>query len=220
MRRIIEFLHRSLSDTEAAQKEQADAELKKAEDGFHLEEYKQLRTEVLSLLTRLDTVLQYAVVGSALVYSWMIVQGFGVLKQSPCPCLKLPSEIIKIGSWIPLALVGMLGSFAITTWLRIVNMGRYLKRLEDRLGNQTEKPPLGWQHREGKSGAVLLTITVWIALIGAVSYATCRVQYMVSTTTVSCPNVPKGDAKSTYGTEGFRGFIASPRLKQTLRLHG
>lgn len=85
------------------------AEMNKAEDGFHLEEYKQLRTEVLSLLARLDTALQYAVIGSALVYSWIIVQGFGVLKPSPNPCLELPPVIIEVGAWIPPALVFILG---------------------------------------------------------------------------------------------------------------
>jgi len=197
IRRIIESLCDSLNDREAANKEHENVEAKKAQNAFHLEEYKQLRTEILSLLTRLDTVLQYAVIGSALVYSWIVVQGFGVLKPLSNPCLKLPSQIIEIGAWIPPALVLILGLFALTTWRRISEMGAYLARLEGRLGSVMEATRLGWEHRKGGSGAFPLTAVVWIALIGSVWYATHDIRSMVSVTTAPCSDAPKNDAKAT-----------------------
>lgn len=192
---IIRFLCQSRNDAETANEKREEAEAKKAQDGFHVEEYRQLRAELVSLLARLDTALQYAVVGSALVYAWIIVQGFGVLKPAPYTCFRLPPSILRVGLWIPPVFVFILGLIALTTWLRIYEMGKYLSRLEDLLGNKTENSRLGWEHRTRTSGALSLTVIVWAILIISACYVTCHVKSIVRTTAVACTDTPKDDAK-------------------------
>jgi hypothetical protein len=167
-----------------------EPEKRKAEDAFHMEEYKQLRAVVLSLLARLDAVFQYAVIGSAVVYSWVVVQGFGMSKSSPSsPCFRLPQPVIHIGSLIPPVLVFIMGLFALTTWLRIWEMGKYLGRLEDLLGSSDGgENRLGWEHRKGSSGAMPLTLFAWVVLLAAVCWATCSVQSIVPPPSVACPD--------------------------------
>ena len=112
---------------------------------FHMEEYKQLRAEGQSQLARIETLLRYSLVVSALVYAWLIVQAFG-FNVAPggrsVPCLRLPHEILTFGWQIPPAFVVLAGLGALITRWRVGQMGSYLHKLERALGRP---PELGWE---------------------------------------------------------------------------
>jgi hypothetical protein len=46
--------------------------------GFHLEEYKQIREEVTTMITKTEQLLQYCVVVSAAVFAWLATQAVGL----------------------------------------------------------------------------------------------------------------------------------------------
>jgi hypothetical protein len=126
---------------------------------FHSEEYKQLRAEVLVLLTRLDTLLQYAVLASALAYAWICIYTFAPsgLNKS----LSLWPAIVYTALTVPPVVVGLLGALTYSTWKRIEAIGFYLKELEELLG----LPARGWEHNKKTGVAGAVTTAAWLALL-------------------------------------------------------
>lgn len=136
------------------------------EHEFHMEEYRQLRTEVGAQLARIEALLRYALVVSAAVYAWLLVQSVGLFGGTkPYACLRLPAQLAEIAWWIPPVFVLLAGLGAgITRW-RVSQMGDYLKSLEV----QMRGPNLGWEHYiSTKASTMTCTgLAVWIVLLGA-----------------------------------------------------
>ena len=135
---------------------------------FHLEEYRQIRTEVIGLLTRIEALFRYSIVASVTVFAWLITTGLGATSASQA-CLKLPVGLLFIGWIIPPIFVLLCGLMAATTMIRVVQMGQYLRTLELELG----KSLLGWQKFLGTKKHILVTFTaiVWFLLLFATGYA-------------------------------------------------
>jgi hypothetical protein len=105
---------------------------------FHIEEYKQLKGEVATLLQSGQTLMRYAIVVSATVFAWLSVQGLG---YNEALCLKLPGQILRWAWCIPAAfsVLGAIGAGVGS--IRLWQMGAYLRTLETALG----APRLGWE---------------------------------------------------------------------------
>lgn len=61
---------------------------------FHLEEYRQLRSEVVGLLTRVEMLFRAAIVVAATAFAWLVTKSLGVQPDHATTCLKLPRELL------------------------------------------------------------------------------------------------------------------------------
>ncbi len=96
---------------------------------FHLEEYKQLKSEVAGLMVRIETLARYCLVVAAGVFSWLVTQGVGAGMKEKW-CLKLPSELLAYAWYIPFIFSVLSGFAAFAAFWRGQEMGEYLRRLE------------------------------------------------------------------------------------------
>lgn len=128
---------------------------------FHLEEYKQLRTEVASLLGRIELLFRYALVVTATVSAWLIVNSVGV-KVGTDVWVKPPTALLTMGWLISPAFIFCAGVMADNANTRIKQIGRYLATLENRYG----EPELGWEKFLAAQESIITTNTkrVWWAL--------------------------------------------------------
>ena len=109
---------------------------------FALESYRQIRSEVSILLARIENLFRYAMLVSASVFAWVLTQAFGTTGSSPAEyCLKLPVKALKLAWWIPLSFVVVSGLIVLVTHIRVLQMGRFLRRCEKTLGD----PRLSWE---------------------------------------------------------------------------
>jgi hypothetical protein len=144
--------------------------MQESEFEFHLEEYKQIRSEVASLLSRVELLLRYSLVAAASVYAWLISQSVGLSDKGPC--LRLPSSLLSYGWWIPPAFILLAGLTAIVTYIRIRQMGGYLRNIEDAIGISK----LGWEKylKTKKPLVTPATAIVWALLLATAIVATTR----------------------------------------------
>lgn len=138
---------------------------------FHLEEYRQLRSEVVGLLARIEMLLRSAMVVAATVFGWLVVHSLGVTEDSPpVTCLKLPRELLWFAWLIPPAFVLCTGLMARVAHRRITEMGTYLRRLEQALGHST----LGWEAYVSQQRSVLTSMAQqlwWILFLLTIAAA-------------------------------------------------
>ena len=114
-----------------------------SESEFHVEEYKELRKEVLDKITKAETMLQYGVVISAAVFSWLATHeaaAQAAALQTTKAGLVL-NPLSRLAWWIPFAATVVIGMIGLAQYIRIKEMGKYLKLLESALGNSE----LGWE---------------------------------------------------------------------------
>ena len=112
----------------------------KDQAAFHLEEYKQLRTEVASLLARIEALFRYSIVVAATVFAWLLSNSLGAVTVHQA-CLKIPREIAQLAWLLPPAFILFAGLMAFVAIYRVNQMGDYLGKLEMALGNVF----LGWE---------------------------------------------------------------------------
>ena len=138
-------------------------------NAFHLEEYRQIRTEIATLLARIENLFRYSLVVAAAIYSWLIVQSVG-LDQGGRVCLKLPVDLLRPGWLIPPVFILLAGALAFSAYWRVRQMGVYLGMIEDVFGAQR----LGWEKfLRGKCPIVTgTTVAIWLLLFGAAICAT------------------------------------------------
>lgn len=162
------------------------AELTKEE--FHLEEYKQLKAEVSGLLARIETLARYSLLVSAVVYSWLAVQGIAVGKDQHW-CLKLPSEILSKAWYIPLIFTILAGIATFAAYWRGREMGVYLKKLEVMLARNG----VAWEHFLAPKPPVLTIagLAFWGVLLAANIYAGHRAGSFLDNTTEICVSSEK-----------------------------
>ena len=130
-------------------------------EAFQLEEYKQLRTEVTALLSRIELLFRYSIIVAATVLAWLLSNSLGASTVTQA-CLKLPSVIAQLGWFIPPAFILFAGLMARITVYRAKLVEEYLGRVENSLGSPTG----GWQAFIGPKPNVLTisTGTVWALL--------------------------------------------------------
>jgi hypothetical protein len=134
---------------------------------FHFEEYKQLKKQLLSLLDRVSTIIQYVLGGIAAIYTWLITH----------------SMSNSVAMWIPVGLsfFGMVMVITIST--RIGAIRQYLNILEDYLHNSKKtlstnlvEVPLGvvsgWEQFRAQSSLKAFWEVITISLFGLVFLVT------------------------------------------------
>jgi hypothetical protein len=133
---------------------------------FHLEEYRQMRAEVGSIIAGAESLVKAAVVISAAVFAWLSTQGLG-LTDTGAACLKLPvsAPITSLAWWIPAASILIIGLLGAARFIRVKQIGFYLRTLERSLGNVE----LGWERYLTKRAPVvaLTSILAWACLLTA-----------------------------------------------------
>jgi hypothetical protein len=135
----------------------------KKEDEFHLEEYKQIRTEVAGLLNRIEQLFRYSILVSATVFAWLLSTTLGAKSLSEA-CLKVPQIFAKFAIAIPSTFILIAGVMALIAVLRVSQMGRYLRVLERMLGRRH----IGWESFMLNKPKTLTYSTgvIWLVLFG------------------------------------------------------
>ena len=150
---------------------------------FHLEEYKQIRTEVSVLLARIEQLFRYSLIVSATVIAWLLTSSLGAVSPTEA-CLRLPRSFVVFGWLIPPAFVLVSGLMVLVTNKRIHQMGEYLESLERALGTEG----LGWERFLGTRPSILTwsTAGVWLLVFAMVSVATATGIYAAQSATQVC----------------------------------
>ena len=98
---------------------------------------------MLEKITKAETLIQYSVLISAAVFSWLATQEFAALSKntaiSNSTLFSYPLTRLVWG--IPFAGTIVIGIIGAAQYLRIKEMGEYLLKLENAMGNSR----LGWE---------------------------------------------------------------------------
>lgn len=151
---------------------------------FHLEEYRQLRAEVIGLLSRIETLFRYSLVVFASVFAWLVVNSFSV-SEALVVCLKLPRLVLVFGWLIPPAFVACAGLMAKVARQRVDHFAIYLARLESSLGSRC----LGWERFMSTKESILTNTTarLWWLLLGLSLVAASIGLFAVWAAACGCP---------------------------------
>jgi hypothetical protein len=139
---------------------------------FALESYRQIRSEVSVLLARIENLFRYALVVSATVFAWVLTQAFGTSSSAPAvSCLKLPKDALVLAWWIPFSFVVLSGLIVLITHMRVLQMGEFLKKCEEYLGD----PKLSWECYLQPKLPIFTTGTVlaWGCMLWGTYHAAC-----------------------------------------------
>jgi hypothetical protein len=149
-----------------------------------MEEYRQLRTEVTGLLSRIELLFRYSLLAVATVSAWLLANSMSVT-QSMDPCVKLPKALLYFGWSIPPIFVVCSGLMASITNVRVRQIGEYLTKLEERLG----AADLGWERDLSKKESILTNTTtrLWWGLFAFSAIASGVGLVTVFLATGSCP---------------------------------
>lgn len=161
--------------------------MNQSEREFHLEEYRELRSEVVGVVEKIETLLRYAVVVAAGVFAWLATQSLGQNPTTGKLCSKLPVDnlLTDFSWWIPTAATLSVGLISVTSYVRINEMGGYLRSLEDALGNGR----LGWEKYLSKQMALVTISTVfaWLFVLCSTTFVAWRMQNTYLSTCVADP---------------------------------
>ena len=155
---------------------------------FHLKEFELLRAEVAVLLTRIENLFKYSCVAAATVFAWLLTNSLSLTKAG-APCLSTPAELVRLAWLIPPFFTYAALFVAFVNNIRVQKMGKYLRNVEDALGDTK----LGWE-KFSQPGFPALTIStglVWLVLVVGATYAAktgiTLVQHAAETNTVCEP---------------------------------
>jgi hypothetical protein len=108
------------------------------EAAFHQAEFSALWSGVAEIVRAAGANFQYALVGSAAVFTWIATSG-RVKDQEPL--LPLNPDLLRLTVWLPFLLSAFFFAFSSALYIRMTEITRYLRRLEDALGSKS----LGWE---------------------------------------------------------------------------
>jgi hypothetical protein len=128
---------------------------------FHTTEFDQLRSEILDGIARGETLFFYAVVSAAGLAAWLITEGAGQL------CGESIQMLRRVAWWLPTFTTLCVGLLGLARYMRVKELGRYLRKIEARLGD----PDLGWERQLSRprqvSWALLTYVACWTALLAS-----------------------------------------------------
>ena len=125
---------------------------------FHLEEYKQLRSEMTGLLSRIELLFRYSLVVVATVFAWLLVNSLSAILDSTGTtviCVRQPKSLLFFGWLIAPLFVAGAGRMAQITNVRLTEIGEYLVGLESALGCRS----LGWEKHLAQKRAIITPTT-------------------------------------------------------------
>lgn len=152
---------------------------------FHIEEYRQIRAEVIGQLVRIEQLFRYSIVVSATVTAWLLTSTLGSV-SADASCLKVPRAFAEFGWWIAPAFVLVAGLMAAVLMTSVMRMGTYLCDLENTFG----LPSLGWEKFNKKKNWIITTATgvVWVMLFLACAWAAKTAYPIIYNATTVCPH--------------------------------
>ncbi|MGE8064807.1 hypothetical protein [Pseudomonas sp. NPDC089569] len=119
---------------------------------FHVEEFRQLKAEISTMLERIASLFKYGLIGSAAIYSWFLTN----------PLKSEFNDVLVFASLIPPAMVFFFGLLALVTFWQVDVMGQYLLKIEKALGDQS----LGWEtHMRTTRGYLLPMLLIFYLLL-------------------------------------------------------
>jgi hypothetical protein len=125
----------------------------KEQQEFHKTEFAALKSEIAELLKASAAHFQYAVIGSGAIFTWLMT---GHKAEGGEPALPI-GPFASLALWLPLILSGLIFSLSLAAYIRIFEMGQYLKTIENALGH----PMLGWEKRFGELPPTIGPIFFW-----------------------------------------------------------
>lgn len=124
---------------------------------FHAAEFNTLKSEVSELIKSANANLQYGLIASAGIVSWLVTK--------PLSGNGRGETALHIGSWLPIVVSGTFALLSFAAARRIKVIGSYLSRLE----NELAFSGFGWESylRTQFPSFELLHWCAWLALLVA-----------------------------------------------------
>ncbi|VVP24281.1 hypothetical protein PS862_04018 [Pseudomonas fluorescens] len=111
---------------------------------FHMEEFKQLKSEIGTLLQRIETLIKFSLFGGVAIYAWILTN---VPKSGATGSSSQSVEFLVAAAYLPPALLFFSASLSAVTYMHVNVMAQYLRRLEALLGFVQ----YGWEAHWAKS---------------------------------------------------------------------
>jgi hypothetical protein len=153
-----------------------------------MEEFRQLKSEIAALMVRIETLARYSLLVPATIFSWLATKGVGTTPQGDW-CLKLPKPLYLSAWGIPLVFALLSAIAAGAAMIRGLQMGAYIKRLEQQLGAKG----FGWESTLERKGWLLTPAAVafWAVLFASTTYALWTANTVVAPMTKKCAEVER-----------------------------
>ena len=129
---------------------------------FHLEEYKQVKQEMVVQQGRIEILARRSLIVSAVVFAWVAVQGVGTTSGSAW-CAKLPRELSTPVWFIPFAYCVASGLGAFAAYWRSSRLALYVSALESELAADG----FGWESLLKRSKPIFgpILALLWLLLL-------------------------------------------------------
>ncbi len=108
------------------------------EVAFHQAEFVALKSEIAEIIKAAAANFQYAVVGSAAIFTWIATSDRAPDHK---PIIPVNSNLLAQAVWLPFLLSALFFSLSGGLYIRLIEVARYLRRLEGALGSNE----LGWE---------------------------------------------------------------------------
>lgn len=95
---------------------------------FHMAEFNALKGEIAALIKQMWIQLTFALSASGGIAAWLLTTPLG-------------PDVIDLARWLPFAVSGSIGLLAGSSYLRAADKRRYIRKLEQALGDRC----LGWE---------------------------------------------------------------------------
>jgi hypothetical protein len=119
---------------------------------FHRAEFVALKSEITEIIKAAAANFQYAVVGSATIFTWIATSDRAA-----------DVDLLPLAVWLPFLLSALFFSLSRGLYVRLLEIARYLRRLEDSLGSND----LGWEKEYSAHPSTIgpLYFYGWICLL-------------------------------------------------------
>lgn len=126
---------------------------------FYLQEYKKLSDELAWMMNHANSLLQYVILASAAVLTWIFTQSIGVAENHFC--YKIPKNIVDLVLWIPFSISLLAFLVAIASQYKANEIGKYLREIEKKFDVD------GWEKHLSNlcKWPTLVVFICWVALL-------------------------------------------------------
>lgn len=148
---------------------------------FHLEEFKQLKSEIAILLRRIETLIRLALFGGAAIYAWILTH----ISESSVSAVGIKSlEFLEVATFLPPVLLFFSASLCALSYNHVNIMARYIVRLEVLLGYAS----YGWEQYWSGPPRVLTKALVAFFIILLVAELGVTIYLVISLKTLMAVN--------------------------------
>jgi hypothetical protein len=112
--------------------------LSEAQAAFHRAEFEAFKSEITEIIKAAAANFQYATVGSAAIFTWIATSDRAADHK---PIIPVNPDLLPQAVWLPFLLSALFFSLSSGLYIRLLEVVRYLRRLENALGSNE----LGWE---------------------------------------------------------------------------